>query len=412
MQVAVEAVTLVAGVVLFIYLAKLLRLPDFLGALVGGVVVGHHGLGLLQPGAESHLLFKAISIVGLIALMVEAGAASHIKDTALSMSRILLCVGAALPAILIGFGTAHLVMLPIARPRIPDTELAVFGYRALLGLAVAITSLPFLAKIFSSLRLLGTGFAREILAVACLTDVLIWGLYSALGSYVEHQSISPEAVALPFLTTLAFVGGAVLVAPRLLKLVARLGAGPVPQTLLSFAVLALLAGIGAVLNVKLMVNALVLGYVHAAHLGDRLRVPAAIAHGARHVLVPFYFGAVGLTLNIRVDVELVTILVFIAWSSAIKIGVMLVTVQGLVQNLRTALTHAISLNTRGGPGIVLATLALADKLIDARTYVALIAASFITAAITEMHLRRERERLVATVPALASEPAVPEMISK
>lgn len=412
MHVATEVVTLVAGVVLCCYLAKLLRLPDFLGALIGGVVVGHHGLGLLQAGAEGLLPFKVISTVGLIALMVEAGAASHMKDTDLPMSRILLCVGAALPSILLGFGTAHWVMIPIARPRIPDTELAVFGYRALLGLAVAITSLPFLAKILSSLKLLGTGFAREILAVACLTDVLIWGLYSALGSFVEHRAISAGSVALPFLTTLAFVGGAVVGVPRLLKLTARLGGGPVLQTLIPLILLAALASLGAVLNVKLMVNALVLGYLHAAHMGDRLRVPEWLARGARYVLVPFYFGAVGLTLNIRVDVEVITILVFIAWSSAIKVGVMLVTVQGLVQNLRTALTHAISLNTRGGPGIVLATLALADKLIDARTYVALIAASFITAAMTEMYLRRERERLVATMPALAREPAVPGVMSE
>lgn len=51
-------------------LSRLIRLPDIIGLIIGGVVIGPYGLGLLQREGAIELL----ATVGLIYLMFSAGA--------------------------------------------------------------------------------------------------------------------------------------------------------------------------------------------------------------------------------------------------------------------------------------------------------------------------------------------------
>jgi Kef-type K+ transport system membrane component KefB len=70
-----------------------------------------------------------------------------------------------------------------------------------------------------------------------------------------------------------------------------------------------------------------------------------------------------------------------------------------------SLHYAVAMNTRGGPGIALAGLALSLGLIGQPTFLALIFASFITAGVTEAWLMKFYRRSLVTLPSTNNPPA-------
>jgi Kef-type K+ transport system membrane component KefB len=103
-------------------------------------------------------------------------------------------------------------------------------------------------------------------------------------------------------------------------------------------------------------------------------------------LVPLYFAIVGMSVHIVRDFNLGLILSFIVWSSGLKIACVFLAAKLYFGESPQSVHYAVAMNTRGGPGIALAGLALSLGLIGQPTFLALIFASFITAGVTEAWL--------------------------
>jgi Kef-type K+ transport system membrane component KefB len=80
-------------------------------------------------------------------------------------------------------------------------------------------------------------------------------------------------------------------------------------------------------------------------------------------------------------------LFFIVVSTAVKLTSCTIAARATGANWIRSLDYGVAMNTRGGPGIVLASVALAAGIIDGRMFTALVLASILTSLAAGLWLR-------------------------
>jgi Kef-type K+ transport system membrane component KefB len=103
--------------------------------------------------------------------------------------------------------------------------------------------------------------------------------------------------------------------------------------------------------------------------------------------VPIYFALVGFRLDLLDLVDWQLTLIFVVATSALKIGSVQLAARATGGSWMQALDYGVAMNTRGGPGIVLASVALGANIIDGRMFSTFVLASIITSLTTGMWLR-------------------------
>jgi Kef-type K+ transport system membrane component KefB len=104
--------------------------------------------------------------------------------------------------------------------------------------------------------------------------------------------------------------------------------------------------------------------------------------------VPLYFALVGLRLDLARHFPLAWFLGFFAFACTVKLLSCYVGARIAKERHAGALNLAVAMNARGGPGIVLASLALDAGIIDERLYVALVMLAIVTSCIAGAWLGR------------------------
>src|SRR6185503_1203277 len=74
----------------------------------------------------------------------------------------------------------------------------------ILAVGVDVTSVPVVSKIFADLKILHTRFARLILGVAVLEDIVLWLALAVATSLAGRAALDPKAMAYHLLATLVF----------------------------------------------------------------------------------------------------------------------------------------------------------------------------------------------------------------
>lgn len=189
--------------------------PPVVGEMISGVLLGPSLLGLVLPDVQSALFPDAIrpllyvgGQIGLVIYMFGAGyefSLRSIRGSAKSVGAIS-AAGTVVPLALgVGVAVFGTSWAGIAKVGVSLTTSAAF-----VGVALAITAFPMLARIITERGLGGTRFGSLALACGALDDVLAWVLLAVvLGMHAD--SAGPVALA---------VGGGLLFA-LLLVLVGR-----------------------------------------------------------------------------------------------------------------------------------------------------------------------------------------------
>jgi K+:H+ antiporter len=282
------------------------------------------------------------------------------------------------------------------------------------GIGVAVTSIPVISRILHDLGLLRTRFAQVVLSVAVLEDVIVYvvlaiavglaggssasfGLGHALGlDGVAASSAYHTVVALAFLA--AGLGGAPRLSRRLLR--HRLNVigrrSPIAFQLLwmlAFALAALLLGIVPIFG------AFIAGLAtHGDRHADAREARAAIASFAFAFLIPVYFAVVGAKLDLLHDFDVVFFLGFLAFACAVKAASVFAGARLAGETPRLSLHLAVAVNARGGPGIVLASVAYDAGIIDRSFFATLVMLSIVTSLLAGWWLERVRGELRADDP--------------
>jgi Kef-type K+ transport system membrane component KefB len=167
--------------------------PPVVGEMIAGVVLGPSLLGLVLPGVEAHLFPTALRPVlyvagqiGLVAFMFLAGyefRAYLVKGVA-STAAAVSAAGVAVPLGL-GIGLALLARghVDIFVEGVPVGVGAMF-----VGVALAITAFPMLARIITERGLAGTRHGSLALACGALDDVVAWVMLAGVLSIASGHT--------------------------------------------------------------------------------------------------------------------------------------------------------------------------------------------------------------------------------
>jgi Kef-type K+ transport system membrane component KefB len=401
-------------------LATWLRQPRVAGEILGGLLLGPTLLGLVAPGWYQ-AVFKSNAVtqaglgiayqLGLLLLMYCSGTELR---ALLARSERKPVLGIALVGNVVPFlaGLAFLGLYDTTRFLGPAGDRVSFGLT--FALAIAVTSIPVISRIMADLGILGSRFARVVLSVAVLEDLVIYvvlnialarvaaanadqsGLLGVLGV----DAAGPLGTGYHLLATLVFVLLPVVAGPGLAQRLADWPgnllrrASPIAfQLVLMLA----LAGLAAFVGVAPVFGALVAGILAADLRGQDLEARQAITGVSTGVVVPLYFAIVGLRLDLVGSFEPLFFLFLLCFACLVKAASCYVGARVVGEGRSGARNLAVALNARGGPGIVLASVALDARIINERFYTMLVVLALVTSVIAgtwlEAVLRRGRSLL-------------------
>ena len=368
------------------YLFVKLRQPKVIGEILAGIVLGPALLarfpfisGPIETATNRGNILDFVYWLGLLLLMFLSGAETQQLFTREERREVgwLAIVGTGIPFVLGLIFGPWLIRPALAGPNGNRISLVI-----ILAVGVAVTSVPVVSKIFADLRILHTRFARLVLGVAVLEDIVLWLALALATAMAGKAVLNPREMSYHLISTIGFFVLGLTIVPRLVKRInkARFNViarqSPVGYTI---AVLLAYCALAGALRVSLVFAAFLAGFA-VVHKKSRLFADAlgAIGKVSFAFFIPVYFAIVGLKLDLIRGLSLWMILTFVVGSCAVKIGS--VCMAGRFAGFRglDLLNLAITTNARGGPGIVLASVAFDAGIISPTFYTTLVLAAVVT----------------------------------
>jgi Kef-type K+ transport system membrane component KefB len=339
---------------------------------------------------------------GLLLLMFASGSEARSLFRAEERRAVgwLTAIGTGLPFVLV-FAAAPLVPWElIIGPA--DHRLSLL---LVVGIAIAVTSIPVISKIFHDLGILRTRFARLVLGVAVMEDILLWAVLSVAIALAGSNTPSVGTIAAHVAVNGIFVAFGLAVLPRLVRGLTRARwnvlAREVPVAYLVTLLLAFTT-LASMLDVTLVFAAFLAGYAMAG-CDSLVKASATLERVSFAVFVPLYFAMVGYQLDVTRTFAPGMLLVALIAACALKLAASALGARLAGFGGRDALTLSITLNARGGPGIVLASVAYDARIINGEFYTCLVLIAVLTSQAAGAWLDYVLRR---GWPLLSGEPAV------
>jgi len=401
------------------YVFVKLRQPRVIGEILAGVVLGPALLGrvpaiaqIMDGAKHQGNILDFVYWLGLLLLMFLSGAETQQLFTREERREVgwLTIVGTGIP-FLLGLTLGPWLIRPsLAGPNGNRTSLII-----ILAVGVAVTSVPVVSKIFADLKILHTRFARLILGVAVLEDIVLWLALAVATAMAGKAVLNPRAMSYHLLSTVAFFLLGLTIVPRVIKRLNKARFNVLAQqSPLGYALAVLLAYcvIAGLLDVSMVFAAFLAGFA-VVHKKRRIFADALDSIGKMSFafFVPVYFAIVGLKLDLIRGVSLWMMTAFIVGSCVVKI--LSVSLAGRFAGFRglDLINLAITTNARGGPGIVLASVAFDAGIISSKFYTTLVVAAVLTSQIAGAWLEyvlRKGWPLLKPVAASEAGEAAPE----
>jgi len=363
-----------------------LRQPKVVGEIIAGILLGPALIGrfafgsrLLEVAHHNESVLNFVYWLGLLLLMFLSGAETQQLFTREERREVgrLTIVGTGIP-FMVG-----LVLGPwLVRPSLAGPSGNPISLIIILAVGVAVTSVPVVSKIFADLKILHTRFARLVLGVAVLEDIVLWLALAIATSLAGKTFLNLKQMSLHLVATIGFFAVGLTLLPRVVKRINKAEfnvfakhspLGYALSVLLAYCVLA-----GA-LDVNLVFAAFLAGFA-VVHKKRRIFAEAleAISKVSFAFFIPLYFAIVGLKLDLIHGVSLSMMALFIVGSCVLKL--LSVALAGRFAGFRglDLINLAITTNARGGPGIVLASVAFDAKIISPAFYTTLVVAAVLT----------------------------------
>ena len=384
---------LLAAARLLGYLFTRLRQPKVVGEILAGVLLGPALLGRFAPTVSAAILplheGAAVSAqygavlsflynFGLLLLMFASGAETKGLFNREDRRQVawLGALGTGLP-FLAALCAVSFIPLGVLAGR----SHAKVPLMLVVSIAVAVTSIPVISKILHDLKILHTRFARLVLGVAVIEDILLWAVLAVATALAESGNVPNRKIAEHVGLTLVYFGMGLLVAPKLVARLTRSRWNVLAATSpIAYVVVVLLAyaAVASLLDISLVFAAFLAGYAIVADrelLGEAVR---AVSEFSFAVFIPIYFAVVGYKLDLSGTFSLGMLAAFLVISSGVKLASAGLGARMAGFGGRDAVNLAMALNARGGPGIVLASVAFDAGIINATFYTTLVLVAILT----------------------------------
>ncbi|MCG8419076.1 MAG: cation:proton antiporter [Proteobacteria bacterium] len=400
------------------------RQPRVIGEILSGLLLGPTCFGYLLPELQSmtfpssdQVTFPVLGAVyqlGLLLLMfcsgveVRSGLQPGERCTAVSIT----IAGTLIP---FGLGLLFLELYQWTGFDVLDLR-RFFGeanngtaFLLVFAVAVAVTSIPVISRIMFDLGILETSFARIVLGAAVIEDILLYivlaiaigmvggnsGEVAGLERMLGIDPLSGYAKLYHLVAPLALIGISLLLGPRLFQGIARFRYNILAKSSpIAFLLVFMLTmtGLCIFLGVTPMFGAFVAGMVVGARSDHWKSSPReAIKSFAFAFFIPVYFAIVGLKLDLIHAFEPLFFIIFLVFACGAKSLSVYAGACWAGERKQAAWNLAVAMNARGGPGIVLASVAYDAKVIGESFYVTLVLLAIVTSLLAGSWL----ERLVA-----------------
>src|ERR1700730_14116259 len=365
------------------YLFVRLRQPKVVGEILAGILLGPalvgrlpFASGLMEAIEHQGNILSFVYWLGLLLLMFLSGAETRQLFSREERREVgwLAIVGTGIPFIL-GLALGPWLVQPaLAGPNGNRISLTI-----ILAVGVAVTSVPVVSKIFADLKILHTRFARLVLGVAVLEDIALWLFVALATAMAGKTALNPREMSYHLIATILFFGLGLTIVPRIIKRINKSRFNVIAKhSPVAYAIAVLLGycGVAGALNVSLVFAAFLAGFA-VVHKKRTLFSEAldSIGKVAFAFFVPVYFALVGLKLDLIRGVSLWMIVAFFVGTCVVKI--LSVSLAGRFAGFRglDLVNLAITTNSPGGPGIVLASVAFDAGIFSAQFYTTLVIAA-------------------------------------
>ncbi len=264
-------------------LAETLKMPNIVGEILAGVLLGPSVLALVKPESV-----RELADLGVMFLLFRVGLEVRASD--------LVKVGKT-AALVAALG----VIVPLAAGYGIYRWTGASNIEALfVGTAMVATSVGITAQVLAGLGLLDALAARIILAAAVIDDVLgliVLAVVSSLASGTVNvlQLAVTAAISIAFVLLVLGVGAKTVRA--LLPKIEQRMKGVDSQFSIAMILLFALALFAAYAGVAAIIGAFLAGVALAETVNKRVHV---LTQGVSELLVPFFLAGIGLALDVRV----------------------------------------------------------------------------------------------------------------
>ena len=381
-------VLLLVSALWFGYVFQKYKLPRVIGEIVGGLVLGPTLLGYFAPQAYNWIftafngegkLISLIYWIGLILLMFVSG---FEIERSFSKGDKKIIIALLLGSTLIPFAAGWLA------PQYYDFTpfLGVKGnplaLKIIIAIAVAVTSIPVISKIFIDLNIMHTRFARIVLATATIHDIILWVALAIATGLVSAAAISASSITTTVVITLLFFGIALLIMPKLISYSSKLRYNLIIKSSVSgyaLFICFLFAALASILDVNIVFGAFLAGVIVGMLPPEKFgKVKENIKEFSISFFIPIYFAVVGLKLDLVHHFDLVFFLGFFLFTALFETFGTLLASKIIKIDWPSSFNLAVAMNTRGGPGIVLATVAYDMGIINETFFVTLVMNAILT----------------------------------
>lgn len=392
-----ELISILTAIILLVSLANILGniltkfcMPRVVGEIFAGIILGPSLLGSIAPEFYNSIFYafpeepKILGFfywIGLITLMISTGFKfnSHTVSSPEKKVIVTLLLGSTILPILGGYVYYNIYDFSIYKGN-QSTDSALF---LVIAISIAITSIPVISKIFIDLNIVSTKFAQIILTTAVIHDLVLW---IALDVAIKESSGSGNNAIFTAFTTLIFLILSIIVS-RILKVFSSLSSNsyfnPVSAISINFSISLIMIILVYYLQIHIVFGALVSGILIGSINNIEFKnARNKICDFSLAFFIPIYFAIVGVKINLPSYFELHLFVMFFLISSFLEIVSVFLGMKIIKKDSLSSLNFGVAMNTRGGPGIVVASIALEHGIINEKLFVALILTAIMTSLLT------------------------------
>lgn len=367
------------------YIFNRLNMPRVIGEILGGIILGPSVLGLISPEyyneifnyfPEQGKVLAFLYWTGLVLLMVTAGFKTNHSSKFLDKKIVFnLIISSTILPLLGGFLYYKLYdFSPYKGIHATDFSMVI-----IVCISIAITSIPVISKIFIDLGIMQSNFAKIVLTAAILHDLILWiALDVAIKDTIQEQT-NPYIIAA---NTVLFLFCSLIIGPYLIKYITNLkGNLLLKSSLIGYliCVCLIVVIVASLFKINMVFGALMAGIILGKLPNEKFQTGRdLISDFSMAFFIPLYFAIVGLKINLPAYFDLRLFLEFLLISSLLEIGAVMIGLKLAKKSWLTSINFGIAMNTRGGPGIVIASMAYEFSIINQTFFVVLILSAITT----------------------------------
>lgn len=390
---------LLAGAYLCGKLMEAIRAPKVVGEITGGLLFGGTCLYHFFPAQMESIFMaypeegKVLNLfyqLGLIFLMFSSGFNTRIDVDRKNM-KIIGCVftGATVLPMLAGIPFARLFQEPFIGERGND-----ISFLLVFIIGVAITSIPVISKIFFDMGVMNTAFTNTVLTVSTFQDLCLWILLNVATRMATTGEVNLPDMLLVIAFTLGMFAVAKLAADHLHSGYRKKVKATDFYTI-SFMALLLFSAALYRTGINIMYSAFLTGYIVKVISQNDQEAESrmdAVANFSFSLFVPIYFALVGIQLNLIHNFSLGRFLLFFVIAFGLEAAGTVIMLLFTDLKKQVIVNFAVTMNARGGPGIVLATVAYSAQIISVEFFTVLILTTMLSSLIAGYWLRYQQKK--------------------